>query len=475
MNRRPPAPAAARPSPVVPEGPREVAAAALQRVLDDAAWAQPTLSAGLDASAMSDRDKALATELFYGALRFAGPLEASLLRAASKPGRGLDKRIRPHLLVAAYQLQHLSDRIPAHAAVSAAVSSIKRVRPGLDGFANALLRHLGSPLHQLLKPTATLPEIAEAWGVPLPLAEAVTADRPASEQAEIVAGLCGRPQTWGLFFGSGVVEPPKQEVEIAAETGLPLAEVPLVPHAFVPRSHALAGGRITAQPGYVDGEFLVMDPGSTLCALAVAPAPGAMVLDLCSAPGGKAMVLADAVGREGRVIAVERHARRAQRIGENARRLGFAGRIETVVGDATSLDRPFIDQGIQADNYDAVLLDAPCSGLGTTRRKPEVKVARTDAAIAANLIVQQQLLNAAAARVKVGGVVVYSVCSPMPAEGHQQIEAFLATHKNFEREHLKNVLPWLPADTLDAVGQARLLPNRHDADAFFIARLRRTA
>lgn len=455
-DRRTPGPVA-RPGPVLVDGPREVAAAALARVLDDAAWAQPTLSAGLDASAMTERDKGLATELFYGALRFAGPLEKSLMRAAAKPGKGLDARIRPHLLIAAYQLQHLSDRIPAHAVVSSAVTSIKRIRPGLDGFANALLRHLGSPLHALLKPDAILFEIAEAWGVPYALAKAVTKGQPVEKQQEIVASLCARPTTWALFFG-----PSAQDNQ-------------LTPHAFVPRSFALAGGRVSALPGFVDGDFLVMDPGSALCALAATAAPGSMVLDLCAAPGGKAMVLADAVGNDGRVIAVEQHERRAQRIGENARRLGLQARVETVIGDAGNLDGALIAQSAPLDGYDTVILDAPCSGLGTTRRKPEVKLKNAEADVQATLPTQTRLFDAAAGRVKVGGVLVYSVCSPMPQEGEQQVEQFLVRHPEYARESIADVLPWLPKDAVDEHGQVHLLPHLHDADAFFIARLRRTA
>ncbi len=458
MNDRVSKPAAPGRPALVVDGPREVAAAALGRVLDDKAWAQPTLSSGLDASAMSERDKGLATELFYGALRFAGPLEKSLLRAASKPGKGLDTRIRPHLLIAAYQLQHLSDRIPAHAAVSAGVAAVKRVRPGLDGFANALLRHLGSPLHALLKPTASLVEIAEAWGVPMHLARAVTASQPVEQYPAIISGLCARPTTWALFPG-----------------GAPQTTEELTAHAFVPRTYALAGGRVTAQPGFVDGAFLVMDPGSALCALAVAPTPGSMVLDLCAAPGGKSMVLADAVGKDGRVIAVEKSARRAERIADNARRLGYLTEVVTVIGDANKLDRSLSEQGLQLDAYDAVLLDAPCSGLGTTRRKPEVKVTKTEADVAENLPLQKQLLESAAKRVRAGGVLVYSVCSPMPEEGPDQIAAFLVDNTDFEREHLQTILPFLPADALDAFGQIRLLPHLHDADAFFISRLRRRA
>lgn len=428
------------PRPVAVDSAREVAAAALARVLDDGAWAAPALSSCLDSSGLTDRDKGFATELFYGALRFAGPLETSLLRGADKPGRGLDSRIRPHLLIAAYQLQHLNERVPAHAAVDAAVSAVKRARPGLDGFANALLRKLGSPLHELLKPDAKLPEIAVAWGIPLPLAEAVTARLPAVEHAAAIAGLCARPTTWAVSF-----------VSTNNETK----------HAFVPGLVEVPGGKVSNLPGYADGGFVVADPGSVCCALAVAAKEGTTVLDLCAAPGTKSVLLKKA----GAVVtAVELNPKRAKKITENTKRLKVD--VDLVVGDATALGD---DVGAQ----DAVLLDAPCTGLGTTRRKPEIKLRRSDDDVQTNAKLQAKLLAAAATKVKPGGVLVYSVCSPMPDEGAHQIEAFLAGHPEFTRENLKSVLPWLPDSAVDADGQVRFLPHLHDADAFFIARLKR--
>jgi 16S rRNA (cytosine967-C5)-methyltransferase len=447
MNKPPvPAPRGPRtPGLTIVDGPREVAAQALSRVLDDGAWAQPALSAALDGSGFTERDKGLVTELFYGALRFAAPLEASLLRAASKPQKGLDQRMRPHLLIAAYQLQHLSDRIPAHAAVSAAVAAIKRVRPGLDGFANALLRHLGSPLHQMLTPTSNLFDVCTAWGVPMALGRAVTRGLPSSEHQAAIAGLQARPTTWALFFGT----PGAQD---------------LVPHPFVPRMWALGGGRVDGQEGFKDGAFVVMDPGSVLSALALAPAPGARVLDLCAAPGGKSMILADAVTDSGHVTAVELQRRRAARIEENAARLGMRKRVEVKVVDVNELG--------DADRSDAVLLDAPCTGLGTTRRKPEIARRHTDADVAAAAILQTQLFDKAAALTNPGGVLVYSVCSPLPEEGAQQVASFLTRHPAFEREPLSTVLSFMPASAFDEHGQLCLVPHLHDADAFFVARLR---
>lgn len=429
----------------VVDGARGLAAAALLRVLDEGAWAQPALSTALDGSTLSDRDKAFATELFYGALRFARPLEASLLRAATKPGRGLDSRIRPHLLIAAYQLQHLAERIPAHAAVSAAVAAIKRERPGLEGFANALLRHLGSPMAAMLTPSSTMAERCDAWGVPFALGRAITLGLPDVQHDAAIAGLQARPETWALFL-SGDAPPGLQ------------------PHPFIPRLFALSGGRVDAVDGFAEGHFLVVDGGSALAALALSPATGARVIDLCAAPGGKSMILADAVGQTGHVVAVELQPRRAARIIDNAERLGLGLRVVVKVGDAITMP---------LDPADAVLLDAPCTGLGTTRRKPEIAQRFDEADVPGCTTLQASLLDAAARLVRPGGTLVYSVCSPLPAEGRGQVKAFLHRHPDFEREPLTTVLPFLPASALDEEGQLRLLPHAHATDAFFVARLRR--
>ncbi|MDP2342424.1 MAG: transcription antitermination factor NusB [Deltaproteobacteria bacterium] len=437
---------------------REAAAYALSRVLDDGAWAGPALSGALDGhTSLSERDKALVTELFYGALRFAGPLERSLLRGADKPTRGLDKRIRPHLLIAAYQLQHLQKRIPAHAAVDAAVSAIKRVRPGLDGFANALLRHLGSPLHELLKPGSTLVEIAEAWGVPMSLASAIAKDLPDDERAAAVAGLCDRPSSWAASFTSETVKT-LESLATAVALGQPLAR-----HAFVPGLLEVPGGRASHLPGFSEGQFIVVDPSAVLAVEAMGARAGQRVLDLCAASGSKSMLLARAGAH---VTAVEQNAKRAKKITELARRLRMEVQVDVVVGDAA-------DAALTSQQFDAVLLDAPCSGLGTTRRKPEVKLRSTDADVAAHVLLQARLFDAAASRVKPGGVLVYAVSSPLAVEGREQVKRFLVAHPDFERDALGPLLPWVPASALDVDGQLRLRPHQHDADAVFISRLRR--
>ena len=427
-------------------GARRVAADVVARVLDDGAFAQPALSSALDASALDGRDKALCTELVYGTLRWARSLEASLLRAADRPQRGLDSRMRPHLLIAAYQLQHLSERVPAHAAVSEAVDAVRAVRPGLTGLANALLRRLGSAPHTTLPQSASVAEVAAALGIPEVLSDAVADGLPPDEVREALLALNGRPTTYAVTF---------DEVP-------PLARR----HRFVPGAFALEGGAIADDPAFTGGKYLVMDPGSALCALLVDAKPGWRVLDLCAAPGGKSALLARAVGMQGRVIAVEQSAKRARRVGDNARRLQLQDRIDLVVQDALVLA---VDGA--GGLVDAVLLDAPCSGLGTTRRKPEIKLRRTADDVRKLVLVQRALLAHAATLLRPGGVLVYSVCSPAPAEGRDVVAWLLSATPGLHQVDARATLPWLPADAVDAQGAVRLLPHRHDTDAFYAARL----
>jgi 16S rRNA (cytosine967-C5)-methyltransferase len=231
--------------------------------------------------------------------------------------------------------------------------------------------------------------------------------------------------------------------------------------------YALERGAVSDVEGFAEGAFLVMDPGSAVCALLVGAKPGQRVLDLCAAPGGKTVLLARDVSTakpHGHVVAVEEDERRAARIHENVARMKLEGRAAVLVADARTAN---------VAPADAVLLDAPCTGLGTTRRKPEIKLRRTPKDLVENAKIQRELLDRALSLTKPGGVLVYSVCSPMPEEGRAHIDGLVSSKNDVVLEDARATLPWLPANAVDDRGCVRLLPHRHDADAFFAARLRR--
>jgi 16S rRNA (cytosine967-C5)-methyltransferase len=222
-------------------------------------------------------------------------------------------------------------------------------------------------------------------------------------------------------------------------------------------------------PAIDQGLCVPQDEAAMLVSHAVAPAAGQTVIDACAAPGGKTTHLAALMGNEGRVIACDVHARKLETVAQRAARMA-ATCVEAHHLDARDVGRRW--PGVA----DAVLVDAPCSGLGTVRRRPEIKWRTAEPDLARHAAAQRAILGGAAGAVRPGGVLVYSVCSLEPEEGPKVADAFLAAHPGFERTALPPEFPGVvngcPVDGL-AAGAVRLLPHRHDTDGFYISRFRR--
>ncbi|MBC7543421.1 MAG: 16S rRNA (cytosine(967)-C(5))-methyltransferase RsmB [Candidatus Sericytochromatia bacterium] len=402
-------------------------------------------------------DTRLATELVYGVVRRMGTLDWRLNSLLKQPLTKLPPVIALILRIGAYQLLYL-DRIPASAAVHEAVEQAKRHgHAGTVKLTNAVLRSLQragdtTPLpedpNMRLAATASVPPwLAKRWIPRYGEAEATTLARAMIQQApqhlRVNMLRTGPPAVLAAFTAA----------DIAAEALSPFAE----------GIHVLPGSGISGWPGFTEGWWYVQDLGSMAVAHAVAPRPGDTVIDLCAAPGGKTTHMAALMADEGRILAVDMQARRLERVQENVQRLGITC-IETRVGDAATL--------VPDRLADRVLVDAPCSGLGVMRRKPDIRWRVTTETLKAILPVQQAILRAAAAWVKPGGILVYSTCSTEPEENGAQIAAFLADYPEFEAVAMPDTFPdeWLAGQPL---GQVSLLPPRHGSDGFFIARMQR--
>jgi 16S rRNA (cytosine967-C5)-methyltransferase len=221
-------------------------------------------------------------------------------------------------------------------------------------------------------------------------------------------------------------------------------------------------GDLAAWPGFAEGDWWVQDAAAAIPARFIEPGPGLRVLDICAAPGGKTFQLA-AAGAE--VTALDRSAVRLERLAESLARLRLGA--ETIAADAVAWTDP--------REFDAVLLDAPCSATGTFRRHPDVLWNARPSDIASLAAVQSQLLGAAASRVSPGGRLVYSVCSLEPEEGEAQARAFLAAQPNFTSDPIAAQAGGAPAASSTPEGWLRILPHQMDGglDGFFIARFRR--
>jgi 16S rRNA (cytosine967-C5)-methyltransferase len=420
---------------------RAVAARALLRVERDQAFAAATLDAELEkARGLPARERALATELLYGTLRSEKVL---LERIAAHAPRGVDDPVtRTHLLIAAYQILVL-ERIPTFAAVDSAVTAVKKARgPRVAGFVNAVLRKLGAP-GQKLDRTQVIRDSAPGW------------------LYERLAGVVGEEEALSLLGAEP--EAPRLCLRISRGAKLPdvLAEAErgkLAPHALrVP----LEVGDPRKLPGFADGAFTIQEEGAQVVGLLLGARPGEKVLDTCAGRGQKTALLREQVGPEGELWATDLHPRKLEQLREEF------SRLRLLPPNTAAVDFS-VGPGPVPDGFDRVLVDAPCTGTGTLRKRPEIasRLAPEDPERLGELAAR--IVRQAATRAKPGGRLVFAVCSVLPEEG----EAVL--------ERVSDVLEPVPFDApeLSALNlgdrtSLRLLPKAHGTDGYFVASLRR--
>lgn len=399
---------------------RLVATRVLFRVATDGAFATPTLDAELRRAGLTGSDAALATEIVYGALRVLPALDAAL-DALLKTPETTDPWLRASLRVGAYQLLHLS-RVPPHAAVSESVSACRAERgKKLAGVANAVLRRLAR--QRPAEPAPPSRMIVPPW------LEACVRRGLGEARAEAFFGARRLPPPLGLRFAS-----PPDDARLAALGGeARRSEV-------APRGVAVRGvGDPRALEGYREGAFAVQELGSQVVVARVGARPGERVADLCAGHGTKTLALAEDVGPDGRVVAVDLYEEKLEKLEKERARLGIeASRVET---RAVDLTRGL--GGLAPGSFDRVLVDAPCTGIGTIHRRPELalRLAPEDPARLAEL--QRALLASAAKLVRPGGRLVLATCSAAHEEGPGLADALEGAPT------VEAIGPWLGED-LDA-------------------------
>jgi len=428
----------------VPGSAREVALHVLRRVAG-----RDTLADALaapKAERLDERERALVHELVLGTLRRRGWLDHVLAGAASRPLEHVTPGVLDALRLGAYQL--LFTRVAPHAAVSESVELARNVEPRSAGFANAVLRRLQreGPPPEPDPDAGALAWLTSVGSLPAWLAERWLRQLGPGPAVARARALLVPPPTY-VRLNARVVD---AEAQVRA-VGLGLRST-AVPEALE------AEGRVT---GLAErGILYVQDAASQLVARLAAT--DGLVLDACAAPGGKSLLIADAGGSRARVVAAELSRRRLTTLVRLASRWG-ATNVVPVAADA--LRPPF-----GADTFDAVLLDAPCSGLGTLARNPDIRWRVGPQDLPRHAARQRALLEALAPLVRPGGRLVYAVCSGEPEETEDVLRTFLSAHGDFRIEELP---PW--AERFADAGGARTDPVRDRTDAFYTACLRRAA
>lgn len=444
---------------------RELAWQVLLAVEEKNAYANIALDRALERFRPERLDRSFATELVYGVLRTRNTLDWVLehfLRGRTMAGQNPPARII--LRLGAYQLMFM-DRVPAPAACNESARLAHRHgRRGTAGFVNGVLRSLARGEKEISFPVweehpvehLTVVHSHPEWLVRRWLAEL----GPEQTRELCRAGNKPAPNTIRV----NTLKTGREELTARLEQ----AGLTVKPALYAPEG-LITGGFPSLRdfPPFQQGLFLAQDEASMLAGRALSPVPGAMVLDLAAAPGGKTTHLAQLMGNRGEIIACDLHRHKLQLITDNCRRLGVAC-VRTLEADARQLGDRF---GRRAD---FVLLDAPCSGLGVLRRRPDIRWRRTEDEIKTLAELQREMLAAAARCVKPGGVLVYSTCTVSRAENRDQVTAFLAGHPEFTAEDPSTWLPsGLDRQSTFKQGYVQLLPHLHGTDGFFIARLRR--
>jgi 16S rRNA (cytosine967-C5)-methyltransferase len=442
---------------------REVARRVLRRVDSETAYASLALAGELDRSQLGPEDRALATEIAYGVLRHRTRLHRALSAQAPRGLGKLSPAVRVALEAAAYQII-LLDRVPAYAAVDDAVSAVRRVAGArMAGFANRVLRALAAAGEPALPERTDLPaHLAAACSMPDWLVEELTGALPEEEWEAGALAMTAPAPLWGRIDRARIQPDELARLLAAERAGAGAEENPLCRDAV-----RLTGvGSPDASRSFQDGLWTVQDLGAQIVSRMVGARPGQRILDACAGVGGKSTHLAQITGDRAVIDAADRSERKLDLLTDAARRLG----LSSIRPIATDLLAPGPEL---ADAYDAVLLDAPCSGLGVLRRHPELKWRSSPAAVAELAALQRALLAALWPRVRPGGVLVYSVCTFTDAEGPAQVHDLLA--REHELEHIPPepdpAVDWSAVET--GGHQVRTWPHRHGADAFFAARLRR--
>jgi 16S rRNA (cytosine967-C5)-methyltransferase len=419
----------------------------------------PVINLAVRRNNLSPADRGLLNELVYGTIRWRGQLDWVLGHFVDCRFR-LNRHTRNLLRLGAYQLLHL-DKIPPHAAIYETVE-LAKPKHKTARFINAVLRSVqqaGANLQYPSLESDPARHIAVALSYPLWLVERWIVQH-------------GAPWTLGFCRASNRVAPLTVRVNTLKTSRADLIRSLTADGVSIQDSRIAPDGLslqdsppVPSLAAYRDGGFYVQDESAMLVGYLLRPQAGEKVVDLCAAPGGKTTHIAQLMRNVGEIIALDRSQGKLQRITENCQRLGVTNvqtRIANAAGDALN----FIEAA------DHVLIDAPCSGLGTLRRHPDIRWQKKPEQINALAQLQSRILHNAAQYVRPGTVLVYSTCSTEPEENERIIRRFLESHPHFVVEDARDFLPFVPTNAITPAGFLQTFPHEYGIDGTFAARLR---
>ncbi|GGB56981.1 16S rRNA (cytosine(967)-C(5))-methyltransferase RsmB [Fictibacillus barbaricus] len=443
---------------------RAIALDVLLKIEQNQAYSNLQLNQTLQNANIKNVDKGLLTNIVYGTIQRKNTIDFYVDQLLNKPVKKKDRWVLTLLRLSIYQMLYM-DRVPDHAIIHEAVEITKqRGHQGLAGLVNGILRKLqregtasmdkkageGSEKDALIY---SMPQwLFERWSDQFGQEDA----KKMAESNLLASSVTARVNTH-LTNRQDVLKQLKEE-GIVAEEGELSPEGIIIKEGYLPETEVYKRGLVTIQ-----------DESSMLVARAVDPAPGDYVLDTCAAPGGKSTHMAELMQGKGKVISLDLHAHKIDLINKQAKRLDLEN-IEASVLDARKVTEKFLPE-----TFDRVLVDAPCSGFGVIRKKPDLKWSKTEEDVMRLNAIQKDILDAASKMVKQGGSLVYSTCTVDKEENKMVADWFLDNHPEFEWD--PNFTERMPQNVrsyiIDGRSDLQIMPHYFNSDGFYIAAYRK--
>lgn len=434
---------------------REVALLALHATEKQGAWSDAALKKML--SGLSARDSALATRLCFGVLQQRLLLDFYIQQFSKLPLKRLEHLVLQNLRLAVYQILFM-DKIPDNASVDAAVRLTKKhcKNPKAGGMVNGILRNFIRQMDNLPEiPTEPpLEALSIQYSHPLPLLHLLSKSVPEEELASLLESNNKQPPITAMVN----TQQSTQEELISA---LEEEGVTVSPHPWLKDCLLLSNtGNLSKLKSFTEGLFYVQDPASRLAVLCSGAKAGQKVLDCCAAPGGKSMALGIQMENRGEILSCDLHPHKKNLIEASASRL----KLDCITAE-TANAKEFHPEFVES--FDLVLVDAPCSGLGVIRKKPDIRYKDVEP-LATLPKIQAEILHNVSQYVKPGAVLVYATCTILPGENQEIIQDFCENHPDFSLESFT-----LPHIGECSQGYLTLYPHIHETDGFFMAKLRK--
>lgn len=437
---------------------REVALKILYEIYEKESYSNILLSKYLEKYELNKNDRGLITELVYGIIRWQITLDYSIMKFSKVKIKKISTWILNILRLGVYQI-YFMDRIPNSAACNESVKLAKRYgHHASAAFVNGVLRSLSkNNLNDLIPSKDQKNYLSIKYSFPQEIIDIFLSQYKEAFVEELLDSLNKPSET---ILRVNTLKTSKEKlIEQLNNLNIETKNSNLCEDAIILKD----GVSLLHNEAFLNGLFQVQDESSMIVAKVLDPKENENILDVCSAPGGKATHIAQIMKNKGNILALDIYEHKLKLINDNCKRLGI-NIIQTKIQDARSLCELWIDK------FDRVLVDAPCSGLGIIKRKPEIKYFKNIETINELSTLQLNILNVSSKYVKKNGILVYSTCTMTNSENIDNVKMFLENNDNFELDEINNIEI---SDKESKLCYIQMFPNIHNVDGFFIAKFKR--